>query len=283
MRRIAHISDLHFGKVDSLVVNALLRELRDDPPDVVAVSGDLTQRAKPKQFAAAREFLSALPCASLVVPGNHDIAPFYAPLERLTRPFARYQRGINAELDTCYVDDELLVVGLNSADPLQRKEGKIRRKQVERVCALARSHPRKFAVLVSHHPIVGNVAGAQGRAPWGSRPLLSALEDAGIQLVLAGHLHETFSGTYAVSIGAEHSVLVVQASTATSTRLRGHPNAYNRICVAGDEARVEVRIWSASEFVTSRITRFRWTGRSVQVVPARAAGPLSEDVSPVAD
>jgi 3',5'-cyclic AMP phosphodiesterase CpdA len=276
LRRIAHISDLHFGKVDALVVRALLDELCSDPPDVVAVSGDLTQRAKSRQFDAAREFLAALPCPSLVVPGNHDIAPFHAPVERLTRPFQRYRRGISEELDTCYADEELLLVGLNSADPLQRKEGKIRRRQVQRVCALARAHPRAFGVLVSHHPIVGDVAGKSARAPWGSRPMISALEDAGIKLVLAGHLHETFSGTYAVRIGADHSVLVVQASTATSTRLRGHPNAYNRICIAWPEARVEVRIWAGAEFVTSRVTRFRWTGSTVQVVPPRAPGPLSE-------
>lgn len=276
LRRIAHISDLHFGKVDATVVGALLAELRAEPPHVVAVSGDLTQRAKPRQFAAAREFLGALPCPSLVVPGNHDIAPFHAPMERLLRPFERYRHGINHELDTCYADDELLLIGLNSADPLQRKEGKIRRRQVQRLCALARANNRAFSVLVSHHPIVGNVAGAEARAPWGSRPLVSALEEAGIKLVLAGHLHETFSGTYAVRIGAEHSVLVVQASTATSTRLRGHPNAYNRICVAWPEARVEVRIWNGAEFVTSSVTRFRWTGSTVQVVPPRAAGPLSE-------
>lgn len=279
MRRIAHISDLHFGKVDAQVVSALLAEFRAEPPDVIAVSGDLTQRAKSRQFEAAREFLAALPCPSLVVPGNHDIAPFHAPVERLTRPFERYRRGISPELDTCYADDEVLLVGLNSADPLQRKEGKIRRRQVQRVCALARAHPRAFAVLVSHHPVVGNVAGPNARAPWGSRPLLSALEDAGIKLVLAGHLHETFSGTYAVRIGAEHSVLVVQASTATSTRLRGHPNAYNRICVAWPEARVEVRIWSATQFVTSRVTRFRWTGSYIEVVPPHAAGPLSEEAA----
>jgi 3',5'-cyclic AMP phosphodiesterase CpdA len=244
--------------VNPELVEALAAELRAYAPHVVAVSGDLTQRAKNKQFESAQQFLVSLPSATVIVPGNHDIAPFHAPVERLFRPFLRYQRGISEALHASYVDDELLVMGLNTADPLRRKEGKVRRKQIEWMCSLAKAYPQAFSVLVSHHPIVGSAAGVRARAPWGNQPLLSAVEDAGIKLMLAGHLHESFSGTYAARIGATHSVLVVQASTATSTRLRGHPNAYNRICVAWPNARIEVRIWDGTEFLTKSVSDFEW-------------------------
>jgi 3',5'-cyclic AMP phosphodiesterase CpdA len=270
---------LHFGRVDGLVVEALGEELRSYDPHVVAVSGDLTQRAQDKQFAAARRFIDGLPAPSVVVPGNHDVAPFHAPVERLFQPFSRYRRGISSKLDACFVDDELLLVGLNTADPLQRKEGKVRRHQIDWMCSLAQAHPQAFGVLVSHHPIVGSVVSTQARAPWGSGPLLRALEDASIKLVLAGHLHETFAGTYAARIGADHSVLVVQASTATSTRLRGEPNAYNRITISWPEARVEVRVWNGKCFETRRASRFEWQGRTVQASPTLPPTVVSDTVS----
>jgi 3',5'-cyclic AMP phosphodiesterase CpdA len=94
--RIAHITDLHFGAEDPRVAAALLEKLNGDPPDLVAISGDLTQGARMSEFHAARAFLSALRAPNLAVPGNHDISP-YNLLERFTAPYARWHRMISPE------------------------------------------------------------------------------------------------------------------------------------------------------------------------------------------
>ena len=222
MRRLAHISDLHFGKIDPLVTAGLKSDLTAFAPDLVAVSGDVTQRAKPSQFEAARAFFDELRLPLLVVPGNHDIAPFYRPLSRLTRPFADYQRLISRELDVSYSDDELLVAGLSTADPRRRKEGSVSRAQLAWLLRLGRSHSGRFGILLSHHPVLRPESGPIERRAWGSRHLQKLLKRLGIRLVLAGHLHESFHGPQSSQIGGDADVLVVQASTATSTRLRRH-------------------------------------------------------------
>ena len=113
MRRIDHISDLHFGRVDDAVVAGLLAELNAAPADLVAVSGDLTMRARRREYAAAAEFLRALKAPWIAVPGNHDI-PYYDPWERFTNPYARWRRFIQDDIEPAWVDQEIAVLGLNT-------------------------------------------------------------------------------------------------------------------------------------------------------------------------
>src|SRR5262249_53743488 len=118
MLTILHISDLHFGPPYLPDVGAAaLRFAAELNADVIAASGDFTQRPKVWQFAAARAFLDRLPPAQLVtVPGNHDVA-LYRVVERLLRPFANYRRHIAPELDTITRRDDAVIVALNSAAP----------------------------------------------------------------------------------------------------------------------------------------------------------------------
>src|ERR1700722_10258980 len=114
MRTIAHISDLHFGSEDPRLAEGLLADLAEVRPALVAVSGDLTQRARRGQFAAARAVLSRIPFPQLVVPGNHDI-PFYDLGRRFLRPLNRFRRYITHDLNPTFADEEMLVVGINTA------------------------------------------------------------------------------------------------------------------------------------------------------------------------
>ena len=256
MRRLAHISDLHFDRIDPAAVSGLTRDLLAYAPDLLAVTGDLTQRARPAQFAQARAFLEALPFRRLVVPGNHDIAPVYRPLARLINPFERYRSAISRDLDVSYADGEILALGISTADPLRYKEGRVSREQLAWLLDRARAHGGRFGILLSHHPVVRPASGPIERRARGSRRLHRVLTRARIRLVLAGHLHESFNGPSSARIGGDADVVVVQASTATSTRLRGHRNAYNRIAIDPPRLTIEVRVWDGTRFSTDQTSDY---------------------------
>jgi 3',5'-cyclic AMP phosphodiesterase CpdA len=158
---LAHLSDLHFGRTDATVVEALLEDLSQARPDLVVISGDLTQRARSSQFAEARTFLGRLPAPVLVVPGNHDLSPLYSPLNRLFRPRAKFQRHLPAHADRqVWQDDDMVVVGLDSTRHLRWKSGKLRSAHldhIDHVLAGAAATACKVAFL--HRPVGPSVRG----------------------------------------------------------------------------------------------------------------------------
>lgn len=243
MRRIAHLSDLHFGCEASGVLEELEASLAEFAPHVVIVTGDLTQRAREQQFRGARAFLERLPFPRLVVPGNHDIAPLHRPLERILSPYARYRRFINKELDHVWHDEELLVLGLSSVQPWRWKEGTVSTRQLDWIVASAKHHPRQHSILAAHHPMVRASTTRPTRLLRRHHPLASALDAAGVGICLSGHLHTSFSG-----LDEPGSVLAVHASTATSTRLRGQANAYNQLTIDGQAVQVDAVAWDGRRF-----------------------------------
>ena len=156
MKLVAHLSDPHFGSESPAVTAALLEDLSGGAaptPAVVLVSGDLTQRAREHQFRAARAFLDLLPAPYVVVPGNHDV-PLYDVWSRLLHPLARYRRIISDELTPTYVDDELAVVGLDTAHGFTFKGGRVTVEQARAAAARFAEHPGRLEILVVHHPFV---------------------------------------------------------------------------------------------------------------------------------
>src|SRR3954471_20468411 len=158
MRRLAHLSDLHFGRVDPAVVEGLLRSLEAARPDLVVVSGDFTQSARTGEFRAARAFLDRLPAPTFAVPGHHDL-PQWDPVERLLRPYDRYRRFIGQELEPVWSDAELALVGVKSPRrlprDLTRAAGRVGERQLERVLArLDAMPPELVRVVVVHHPLL---------------------------------------------------------------------------------------------------------------------------------
>jgi len=134
MRTLIHLSDLHFGRVDPMIVTPLLDFIRATNPDLVAISGDLTQRARTPEFQSARRFLDAIPFPQIVVPGNHDV-PLYNLFSRFLRKLNRYQSLINADLEPFYRDSEITVSGVNTVRALAWKNGRINRQQLEKLRA----------------------------------------------------------------------------------------------------------------------------------------------------
>jgi len=257
MRTIAHISDLHFGVAVPRVVEGLLRDLRERAPSLVVISGDLTQRARRTQFAAARAFFDQLTSPYLVVPGNHDV-PLYDVVRRFARPLGRYQKIITPELDPTFEDDELLVVGINTARSLVWKAGKISSEQIEGLRRrLAHAGPR-FKVVVTHHPFIPSPLSPDTGIDLGrAAEALAVLETAEVDLLLAGHLHHGYTGdTRSYFAAARRSIISVQAGTAVSRRVRHEPNAYNWITLQPKAIAVEVRIWADGVFRENRTSRF---------------------------
>src|ERR1044071_3521926 len=152
MRTIVHLSDLHFGRVNPSLLDPLIRVVREVAPDLVAISGDLIQRARSYQFQQARAFLDALPKPRIVVPGNHDI-PLHNVFARFVEPLTKYKRYITDDLQPVYEDEEMVVIGVNTARSSVFKGGRINRSQVarlrEKFCSLRNGVVK---VVVTHHP-----------------------------------------------------------------------------------------------------------------------------------
>lgn len=255
MKKIVHISDLHFGRIDPATIEPLVQTICELQPRVVVVSGDFTQRARAWQFRQAREFLDRLPKPQIVVPGNHDI-PRHLPA-RFLWPLRNYRRYITDELRPFYHDDEIAVLGINSARSLTTKYGRISYDQMQhirdRMCPLRRE-VLKF--LVTHHPFdlpedarKKDLVGRAERA-------MEALAACGADVLLAGHLHTSHSGATSERYKIHgYSALFVQAGTATSTRGRGEPNSLNVIHADPPDISVERLSWSHEE------QQFRTAGR----------------------
>ena len=252
MTRIAHITDLHFGAEDPAVVEALAAELAADRPDLVAVSGDLTLGARPAEFRAARAFMDALPSPALAVPGNHDITP-YRLFERFTHPYARWRAEISPETEPSWQDDQVMVAGLNTARRFgwhyDWSRGRVTSARLQRLLVrLSAAPPALTKIVVAHHPLLPPEAAPGTPVAGGARQALLALAAAGVRLVLAGHLHRGYAR---LASPAADAPLILQGSTATSTRLRGEPNAYNRVTIGRDgHPTVEIRIWNGHAWET---------------------------------
>jgi 3',5'-cyclic AMP phosphodiesterase CpdA len=216
MRRIVHLSDLHFGRVGAETVASLESAVRALSPDLLVVSGDLTQRARTYQFREAAEFLGRFSCAQVVVPGNHDL-PFFNLAARFKHPFTRYTQYIHPELEPVYEDDEMLVAGISTPQPKHWTRGELTGLSVKRLRALLEGAGKKIKILVSHHPL-------EIFRPGPARELLAY----GPDVLLAGHLHRSSSAVTATVHPPSHrSAVLVQAGTSTSTRLRGESNTFN--------------------------------------------------------
>lgn len=258
MRTIVHTSDLHFPRVDAQVMSALAAWINDLSPDLVVVSGDLTQRARRSQFLQAAAFLKLLQPPLLVVPGNHDVPMFNIPARVLT-PFAGYQTHIAEELEPVFDDPEMLVVGLNSVRTvLFSDEGRLNVSQAERAAECLRvAEPGAMKIVVTHHPFDVPAGARQDKMIGRSRMAMEKLAAAGADIFLAGHLHVSHVGGTATRYKiAGHSALLVQAGT-MSTRERGEPNSFNVIHIGDrDTVTIDRMAWDPS---TSAFTNY-WEG-----------------------
>ncbi|MEP6565079.1 MAG: metallophosphoesterase [Mesorhizobium sp.] len=244
MKTIVHLSDLHFGTADSQIVEAVGAEVRAIKPDLLVVSGDLTQRARKAEFSQARAFLDSLRAPKIVVPGNHDV-PLFNIFARALTPLERYRRYIDVDTDPFYSDSEMAVVGINTARSFTVKDGRINANQLAAMTArFAGLADEVTRVVVTHHPFEGRNLdhdnGVVGRAEMA----MEAFSRCRVDIILSGHHHLHHANSSTVRYAKEqYGTLLIQAGTAVSTRRREAANSFNVIRIDRPEIRLECRVW----------------------------------------
>jgi 3',5'-cyclic AMP phosphodiesterase CpdA len=262
MTRIVHLSDLHFGAHDERLVEAVDWQVDRLKPDLVVISGDFTQRARTEQFREACEFLDGLRERGhevLGVPGNHDV-PLYDVLRRFLSPLARYRRFIDDSLCPFIELPGVAVLGINTARSLTFKDGRINKDQVAFIReTFSRTSSEAFRILVTHHPLFALTVGDEVERAIGRQEMaLDAVEESGVDMVLAGHAHHASSQDAGDIVTRAGGVLVVQAGTATSTRVREQEQSFNVIDIADGTATITVYAWKSDDFRANDAQRYEW-------------------------
>jgi 3',5'-cyclic AMP phosphodiesterase CpdA len=278
MRTLIHLSDVHFGRVDVATVTPLITAVREIAPDLVVVSGDLTQRAREEQFQEAREFLDALPTPQIVIPGNHDV-PFYNFFARFAGPLDNYKRFISTDVEPFYSDEEIAVVGVNTARSLTFKNGRINEEQVARIgkllCDLTGTITK---IVVTHHPFDLPREFDEDELVGRAEMAMKALAECGADVLMAGHYHISHTGDTTTRYPIPgFSALVVQAGTATSTRGRGEPNSFNVLRIEHPHITVDRFTWqpATGRFVEFKSEHFQFTEEGWSLV-AEETPPIRE-------
>lgn len=232
MSILLHLSDTHFGTERPHVIDALLRLAREVQPDVVILSGDITQRARRAQFAAAKRFISELAVpVTLVIPGNHDI-PLFNPIARLAYPYANYRSAFGEDLSPYFASDDLLVVCVNTTRPWRHKDGEVSAAQIEDVARRLRdAAPQQLRVVVVHQPLLVIRESDRSNLLHGHQEAARVWTEAGADLILSGHIHLPYVQMLCTPQGTRGGTTwVVSAGTAISRRVReGNPNSVNLI------------------------------------------------------
>ena len=262
MTCIVHLSDLHFGAHDERLVEAVDWQVDRLKPDLVVISGDFTQRARTEQFREACEFLEGLRERGhevLGVPGNHDV-PLYDVLRRFLSPLARYRRFIDETLCPFIELPGVAVLGINTARSLTFKDGRINRDQVSFIReTFSRTSKDVMRILVTHHPLFALRVGEEVTRAIGRQELaLDAIEESGVDMVLAGHNHHASSQDASDLVTRAGGLLVVQAGTATSTRVRKQEQSFNAIDVGKRDARITVFAWKSDDFKANDSEHYKW-------------------------
>jgi len=273
MRTVVHLSDLHFGAIDDQRLAPLAAAITELSPELVAVSGDLTQRARVREFHQAREFLDGLARPLIVVPGNHDV-PLYDLATRLVDPLGRFYRLIDADPMPVFEDAEIVVIGLNTARSLggQSGGGRLSRPQVLRAAdRLAAARAGTIKIVVTHHPFDVPPTHATHFLVGRAEMAMAEFARVGADLLLAGHLHVSHVGHTAERYHVDgHSALVIQAGT-LSRRGRGEPNTFNVLRVDGPRLSIDRMTWHDQDerFVASWTGEYERTDDGWRPAPAR--------------
>jgi 3',5'-cyclic AMP phosphodiesterase CpdA len=232
MTTLLQVSDAHFGTERRPVVQALLQLARDHSPDLVVLSGDITQRARRNQFRAARRFVDQLaPAAVLAIPGNHDI-PLFNVLARAFAPYANYSAAFGEDLEPEFEAEHLLLIGMNTTRPRRHKDGELSNAQIDRVVQrLQRATSTQLRIVVVHQPVLAIRPSDEKNLLHGHREAVPAWAAAGADIIMGGHIHLPYVRSLRSTFDRlPRDIWTVQAGTAVSSRVRASvPNSVNLV------------------------------------------------------
>jgi 3',5'-cyclic AMP phosphodiesterase CpdA len=274
MSLLIQISDPHFGTEQPAAVEALVRLVRQQSPELVVLSGDITQRARRRQFRAARAFVDRLGApALLAIPGNHDI-PLFNAAGRLFRPYANFRRAFGAELEPMFESDRLLAIALNTTRRYRHANGEVSPAQIERVASrLERATASQLRVVIVHQPVAVTRPEDEVNLLRGHAAAVRRWTAAGADLIMGGHIHLPF----VCALHDRHADLprrawAVQAGTAVSRRVRnGIGNSVNLVRYGGPEPyrRCVIERWdfhaSTKEFAPVAVDDLRFDAARADV------------------
>ena len=255
MTMLLHISDMHFGTEQPDVVEALVALSHEKKPDVLVVSGDITQRATPEQFSRAKAFCDRLGIAQMVsLPGNHDI-PLFNLWARIAHPYAAYQTAFGQVLEPGLMTPSLCIASVNTTRWWRHKNGEVSAAQIERVCEqLSRATPEQLRMVVVHQPVHVLRPQDEHDRLRGWLPAVRAWAAAGADIVMGGHIHLPYVHELSPSVSdLRRRLWCVQAGTAVSSRIRLEaPNSVNLLefTACTDALRCTVGRWDYQKAAT---------------------------------
>ncbi len=249
MTVVLQMSDPHFGTERPMAVGALERLCGELKPDLLLITGDITQRARPVEFSRAKAFVEKLGVpARLVIPGNHDI-PLYAVATRLLHPYRRYEHAFGPAEDGEFEADDLLVVALNTTRRYRHKHGEVSDPQIERTARrLAQAKPGQVRLVAVHQPVAVTRTDDVVNLLRGHAKAVRRWSEAGADAVVGGHIHLPYVlPLHERRPDLPRPVWAVQAGTALSIRVRGGiPNSVN-VIRTGPARTAVVERWDVDE------------------------------------
>lgn len=245
MSVLVQISDTHFGTERPEVVQALLKFMADTAPQLVVLSGDVTQRARRSQFDACRRFLERLNAAALVaVPGNHDI-PLFNIFARTFAPYAGYRRVFGDDLEPSFESDDFLVLCVNTTRAHRHKDGEVSAAQIDRVAErLLAASDAQLRIVVTHQPVQAVRVQDRKNVLHGHEAAVATWAQAGVDIIMGGHIHLPYVRCLTELRDLPRRVWTVQAGTALSNRIRdGVENSINVVHQSAQQRVACVERW----------------------------------------
>lgn len=248
MRRILHLTDIHFGCENKGAVQAVLELALSEPFDFTAVTGDVTQAGRRTEFADAEQWIKALPGPLMVTPGNHDV-PVPGVIDRVLWPFRAYERAFGPATAITHEQEDLAVHAFNTSRGIQMRanwsKGAVQDRQARgAVAALAKARPGALRVALCHHPLSEVTGGPMTGAVHGGAEAAAILAEGGVDVILTGHVHTPFALQLPLADGKTYAI----GAATLSLRERGMPAGFNIVEWNDKCLRVIAHGWTGSHF-----------------------------------